>query len=198
MTFSAKKVQTLELHLMEREKKMGSSTLSYTSCLFLLSFIDKQNDFLIKNRSSIFCIRIKDILVINDSIFIFINPGNIKPIDETGNITFLSPFPRRGFCSPEISAIKSLPCKIDKVTYYYSLGALLVFCITNKNVCEICGLDSDSDLNSASGLNFIIDENTGVYKHIIQYLKPISHTKLYWTILRLLPIELNKRKAIFV
>ena len=194
ISFSAKKVQTLELHLMEREKNMGLPTLSYNPSLALLSTIDNQNDFLVKNGLSIFCIRLKDILVINDSIFIFINPENITPVDVMGKISFLSPFSRRGFCSPEILAIQSLPCKINKATYYYSLGALLTFCITNKNICEICELNSDLD----SDLNFVVDENTGIYKHIIQYLKPISHTKLYWTILRLLPINPDKRRAIFV
>ena len=36
ITFTAKKVQTLEIYLMEREKKTSKASLTYNSCLSLL------------------------------------------------------------------------------------------------------------------------------------------------------------------
>jgi hypothetical protein len=184
ITFTAKKVQTLEMHLTEREKKTSKASLSYNSCLSLLYNLANQNSFLEKEKEkekekkySIFCIRLKDILVINDSNFIFVNPENIGPVDAAGQITFLSPFSRRGFCSPEILLLDFLPCKLGVETFYYSLGALAVFCVANVNVSELCS-ESKIDLSSV--------------------LKQIFGTKLYWTILRLLHVEPKKRIFLFV
>jgi len=176
--FTAKKVQTLEMHLMEREKKTSKASLSYNSCLSLLYNLANQNSFLEKEKEkkySIFCIRLKDILVINDSNFIFVNPENIGPVDAAGQITFLSPFSRHGFCSPEILLLDFLPCKLGVETFYYSLGALAVFCISNVNVSE-----TSFEINLSS------------------VLKQIFGTKLYWTILRLLHVEPKKRTFLFV
>ena len=178
ITFTAKKVQTLEMHLMEREKKTTKASLPYNSCLSLLYNIANQNSFLEKEKEkkySIFCMRLKDILVVNDSSFIFVNPENIGPVDASGQITFFSPFSRHGFCSPEILLLDFLPCKLEVETFYYSLGALAVFCISNVNVSEY---RSKIDLSGV--------------------LKQIFGTKLYWTILRLLHVEPKKRIFLFV
>ena len=166
------------MHLMEREKKTTKASLPYNSCLSLLYNIANQNSFLEKEKEkkySIFCMRLKDILVVNDSSFIFVNPENIGPVDASGQITFFSPFSRHGFCSPEFLSVNSLPCKLEVETFYYSLGALAVFCISNVNVSEY---RSKIDLSGV--------------------LKQIFGTKLYWTILRLLHVEPKKRIFLFV
>ena len=166
ITFPAKNVQPLELFLLGKHKKFG-----YNLCLSLLYNLETQNDFLKKESFCIFCIRLGDILVVDESKFIFINPKKTRPTDIDGKISFLSPFDKRGFCSPEILAITSLPSSVDVNTFYYSLGALVIFCISN--ITEI----SDD---------------------ISHYLKSIYGTKLYWTILRLLPIEPEKRSFLYV
>ena len=192
--FTAKKVQTLEMHLMEREKKTSKASLSYNSCLSLLYNLANQNSFLEKEKDkdkkySIFCIRLKDILVINDSNFIFVNPENIGPVDAAGQITFLSPFSRHGFCSPEILLLAFLPCKLDVETFYYSLGALAVFCISNVNVSN-----SFTDVTEFSRS----PSESGSKIDLSSVLKQIFGTKLYWTILRLLHVEPKKRTFLFV
>lgn len=170
ISFSAKNVQSLEDFLETRK------SLSYTECLSLLYNLEEQNDFLIKNESySIFCIELRDVLVIDDSKFIFINSKKLASLDSDRNISFFSPFERKrkGFCSPEILALIKLPASVDINTFYFSLGALIVFCISNIIV-------SESNVNP------------------VEHLILIRGTKLYWTILRLLHIEPKKRRFLYV
>ena len=127
--FRANKVQTLELHLMEHGYKMN-----YNACLSLLYNLDSQNEFLLASGFSIFCLCLKDILVIDDSCFVFVNPENLRATDANGGIVFLSPFSKHGFCSPELLAACKLPCKVSCTTFYYSLGALAVYCLFKKNL----------------------------------------------------------------
>jgi len=167
ISFSAKKIEPLDEFLAARK------TLSYATCLSLLYNLEEQNDFLIKNEQcGIFCIELCDILVIDDSKFIFINPKKLASLDSEGNMNFFSPFERKKniFCSPEILAINKLPSSVDINTFYYSLGALLVFCASNINISE-------------SNVNPLI---------------LLKGTKLYWTILRLLHLEPKKRYFLYV
>lgn len=170
LSFSAKKVQSLD-EFLDTHK-----TLSYTACLSLLYNLENQNNFLIKNElCGIFCIELCDVLVIDDSKFIFINPKKLASVDSDRNMSFFYPFERKrkDFCSPEILALIKLPASVDINTFYYSLGALLVFCVSNINV-------SKSNVNLAENLILI------------------RGTKLYWTILRLLYLEPKKRQFLYV
>lgn len=170
LSFSAKKVEPLDEFLAARK------TLSYATCLSLLYNLEEQNDFLIKNElCGIFCIELCDVLVIDENQFIFINPKKLASLDSERNMSFFSPFERnrKGFYSPEILTISKLPSSVDVNTFYYSLGAFIVFCISNINITE-------SNVNSE------------------EHLALLKGTKLYWTILRLLHIEPKKRKFLYV
>lgn len=169
ITFTAKKVQPFELFLLEKYKKFD-----YNLCLSLLYNLEIQNNFLKKESSCIFSISLNDILVVDDKEFIFTNPKKIKPADSSGTISFLSPFDRSGFCSPEILKITALPSSINVNTFYYSLGALLIFCISNVHI----------QTHESADFYF--------------FLKPIYGTKLYWMILRLLHWEPGKRCFLYV
>lgn len=169
ITFTAKKVQPLELFLLEKQKKFD-----YNLCLSLLYNLEIQNNFLKKEDSCIFGISLNDIFVVDDKEFIFTNPKKIKSADSSGTISFLSPFDRSGFCSPEILKITALPSSINVNTFYYSLGALLIFCISNVHI------------QTHESADFLF------------FLKPIYGTKLYWMILRLLCGEPEKRCFLYV
>lgn len=161
-----KKVETLENYLSKHKK------LSTDLGLPLLFNLENQNQFLQSNESCcIFCISIKDVLVLDDSIFIFINSNHVKPIDCNGILSFYSPFSRREFCSPEILELQQIPCSVTKKTFYYSLGALLIFCITGNNPgAQDC----------------------------LEHLNSIKKSKLYWTISRLVCLEPSKRSFLYV
>ena len=173
--FRANKVQTLELHLMEHGYKMN-----YNACLSLLYNLDSQNEFLIASGFSIFCLCLKDILVIDDSCFVFVNPENLRTTDAKGDIVFLSPFSRYGFCSPELLAVCKLPCKVSCTTFHYSLGALAIFCMFHVNINKR-STGGSSDSNDS---NVVCNEIIG--------------TKLYYTISRLLHPDASKRIFLYV
>uniref|UniRef100_A0A6C0B9S6 Uncharacterized protein n=1 Tax=viral metagenome TaxID=1070528 RepID=A0A6C0B9S6_9ZZZZ len=168
LSFTAKTVQPFELFLLEKQKK---ANFSYNLCLHLLYCLEEQNKYLLKKESAcMYCIKVEDILVIDDNTFVIVSPKRVRKIDETKQIIFLAPFERTGFCSPELLLLDKLPCRVTVKTFYYSLGALLVFCISNVH------LHSNIDL----------------------LLKPIHGTKLYWLILRLLHVEPGKRQFLYV
>ena len=114
----------------------------------------------------------KNIIVIDSSIFICINPSLIKDIRDK-HFTFYSPFSRaskHGFFSPEIMELNFIPASIHLNCFYYSLGALAVYCLFGKKI----------DKASVSDL-----------------LKPIAQTKLYWMLLKSLSIDCERRTLIY-
>lgn len=163
-----KKIETLDIFLKEREKMV----LSYNCCLNMLHDLEEQNQSLLKESLCIFCIRSEDILVIDGGKFVFANSDYVKKVDSRGKIQFFSPFRRDGFFSPEIGGIAVLPSSVDWKTFYYSLGALIVFCISGKHI-------EDKTLLADS-------------------LKNIEKTKLYWAIFRLVELDLKKRCFLYI
>lgn len=172
LSFTARTVQPFELFLLEKQKKVD---FSYNLCLHLLYCLEEQNKYLLKKESAcIYCIKVEDILVIDNNTFIIVTPKRVRKIDETKQIVFLAPFERTGFCSPELLLLDKLPCHVTVKTFYYSLGALLVFCISNVHL----------HLYDSSKMDLL--------------LKPIHGTKLYWLLLRLLHVDAKKRQFLYV
>jgi len=166
------KVQTLDIFLKEREKSCGKSILTYDHCLKLLHDLEYQNQSLLKESYCIFCIRIEDILVIDGEKFVFVNSDYVKKVDSSGKILFFSPFRRVGVFSPELAAIDVLPSSVEWKTFYYSLGLLIAFCVSGKHV-------EDKSL-------------------LVDSLKHIEKTKLYWSIFRLVAVDPEKRHFLYV
>jgi hypothetical protein len=167
-----KKVQTLDNFLKEREKNCGKSVVSYDDCLKMLHDLEEQNQRLIRESWCIFCIRCEDILVIDGEKFVFANSDYVKQMDSRGKIQFFSPFRRVGFFSPEIGGIAVLPSSVDWKIFYYSLGLLIVFCVSGKRI-------EDKSL-------------------LVDSLKHIEKTKLYWAILRLVEQDVEMRRFLYV
>jgi hypothetical protein len=167
-----KKVETLDIFLKGCQNKCGNPVLSYHDCLKMLRDLEKQNRELFSESLCIFCIRVEDILVVDGEKFIFVNDDYVKKVDLGGKISFFSPFRRVGFFSPELDAIDVLPSSVDWKTFYYSLGLLIVFCISDKRI-------EDKSL-------------------LIDSLKHVEKTKLYWTILRMVKVEPDKRCFLYI
>lgn len=167
-----RKVQTLDRFLKEREKSCGKSVMSYHDCLKMLHDLEQQNRELLSESLCIFCIRSEDILVVDGEKFVFVNSDYVKKVDSGGRIQFFSPFRRVGFFSPELAAIHALPSSVGWKTFYYSLGSLISCCISGKRV-------EDKTLLADS-------------------LKHIEKTKLYWTILRLVTVDLENRRFLYI
>ena len=163
----------------------GSLQMPYNSVIHLLWYLSKQHEFLKKNGYGFYCLQINDILVIDDCKFICVNPEIVKQI-KNDSITFYSPFLRNGFISPEILNIECNPASISYRCFYYSLGALAVYCYFGINICEV-GTNCDD-----------LDDTHLVYSKIMDILSPISDSKLYWCLLKCLCVDSNKRSLLFV
>jgi hypothetical protein len=136
--------------------------LSEAKCIRMIDTLTRQIKYLEKVRYAFYGYNIDDIIVVNDDIFININVNTLLPIKDN-QISFLTPFIKTQFMSTEISNITSLPSKIHYQSSYYSLAALVIYCLLNK---ELQPKVETKDL-----------------EHL---LKPIFYTKIYWFLKRCL------------
>jgi hypothetical protein len=175
-TFYANSITSLETLL--REKKL----LSYNKTLHFLFYLSKQQTFLEKKLSTFYNLSPKDILVIDESKFICINPLTVEQYTTNHEtILFNKPFPRNEFSSPEMNAINSLPCQLSFKTGYYSLGALAFFCLTGDTI-------TDKSIHPIYNVS----------NQVASRLHCIEYTKLYWVLLKSLCQDPTNRTLIFI
>lgn len=163
MTVEAESVMPLKKLLKKHDKK-----LPYHMCMELLFNIGNQIQTLESLDIGIAFIDLDDIIVINETTFLFINDKKIMNI-KNNQIVIDTPLKKNMFFSPELKLIKKLPTKISYKSSFFSLGLIIAFCYFNFN------LDG---------------------KEIKKKLRPIMTTKLYWALLRLL--EQNPRDRYYL
>ena len=149
--FTAEKIETID----KKDKK-----ISPAKCIKMIDTLTQQIKYLEQINYAFYGHNVSDILVINDDIFININANTLLPITNN-SITFLYPFKKPYFLNPEISTITRLPSKIHFKSGYYSLAALIIYCLLNEDI-------QDKD------------------KKEEEVLKPIFYTKIYWFLKRCL------------
>lgn len=174
-TFYASSVSSLADFLQEKNK------LSYNKTLHFLFYLSKQQFFLEKKHFSFYNLSPTDILVIDESKFICINPLAVGQYTNHGTILFNKPFPRNEFSSPEMNTINSLPYHLSYKTGYYSLGALAFFCLTGDTIT-----------------NSSIHPVYNVYDTVLTQLARIEYTKVYWLLLKSLCLDPTNRTLIFI
>jgi len=133
--------------------------LSYNDSFILIHYLSLQQTFLERNGFGFFKLSFEDIIIIeyndlkrefgefgefdldNDTCsflyFAYLNPNHIKKINNKGNIIFNSPFIMDCFCAPEILALSVIPAAVSYKCFYYSLGALVTYCLGLELVSEM-------------------------------------------------------------
>lgn len=147
--------------------------VDYYMALNIIRDLYNQHMFVNKYGYGFYYIDLDDIVVIDNSIFIYTNSQVVKEC-RNGQLMFFSPFNRtaqRAFYSPEILELQSIPAKVSHKCFYYSLGALAIYCLVGEKLGN-----SDASL----------------------LLKPISQTKLYWLILKLVESNCERRSALII
>ena len=144
--------------------KKSDIFLSESKCIRMIDTLTRQIKYLENARYAFYGHSIDDILVVNGDIFININTNTLLPIKDN-QISFLSPFIKTQFMSLEISNITSLHSKIHYQSSYYSLAALVIYCLLNKD------------------LQTKVETKVEDLERI---LKPIFYTKIYWFLKRCL------------
>ena len=153
--FTAETIETID----KKDKK-----ISPAKCIKMIDTLTQQIKYLEQINYAFYGHNVSDILVINDDIFININANTLLPITNN-SITFLYPFEKPYFLNPEISTITRLPSKIHFKSGYYSLAALIIYCLLNED---------------------IQDNKDNKDKKEEEVLKPIFYTKIYWFLKRCL------------
>jgi len=153
--------------------------IDYDLALCMMRDLYKQQAFLLDHGYGFYCVGLDDILVIDSSTFVCICPGVMREIGRKAGkdvFNFYSPFSRTGrFFSPEIMQINFLPASVSIHCFYYSLGALIVYCLFDK---KMDGMDGTCD-----------------YENV---LSPIAQTKLYWMLLKSLDSDCERRSLIYI
>lgn len=112
---------------------------------------------------------INDIIVIDESIFMFINYNNIYKVTDDNSISIEDILTSSRFNNKNEFVQESIPYSINIKTIYYNIGNLIFYCLFNK----------------------LYDNNKlSIY--------PIYYTKLYWFLERCLENDINNRVFLFV
>ena len=152
--------------------------------VYLINSLTNQIESLrINSKLMFYGLDINDILVINEKWFIIVNTNNVIEIlnqnqNQKQKATFTSPFDLPYFSSPELLEIKSLPAEIDYRASYYSLGALIIFYLTNKYLFLGNEVMREADIEKC--------------------LQPFLNTKVYWFLKRCIKSDCEERILRFI
>lgn len=171
LSFRASSVKSLKKFLLKRENA------NYENSLRLIMSLTKQFEYLItKEHLCFYEYILENIIVIDDEKFIYLSNEHLLKVKGSNKIQFVKPFDRSGFISPELLKINSIPSELNYKTIYYSLAALVVYFLFEKNINNKD--DFNNDLN--------------------EMLKPIEGTKLFGLLNRSLFEEANSRSIIYI
>ena len=189
ITFKALSVESFPQFQKRINDKDGNSTISHELALRMVFFLSTQLSYLLKNTQKCFFKYEKEkILVIDEEIFVYLS--NEELVDrEKENLIINLPFSHTGFLSPELLRLNYIPAKINFKTIYYSLGLLIVYCLTEVNLLE------DKRENPIKDK---IDSDEPLNKVLNELLKPLIGTKLYYFLVRSLDKEPKNRSLIYI
>ena len=173
--FTAEKVKPLSLFLKEGK-------LTNRMAIKMAHDLSKQIAYLEGKLFAFYGYDLDDILVINNDIFIIACVNHLLKIDPDNSIYFYTPIEKPYFSNPEIIKLTKLPAKIDYRSGYYSLGALILFCLTNIYI--FAELKEELKEEEKDNLNDI--------------LEPIYYTKMYWFIKRCFHEKGEERIILFI
>ena len=171
--FHAYKIQTLEEFINRKANKFTKFT--YDDSLIMAKHLGAQLFCLEKNNLSFLWMDIQHVFVINNCFFLYFGNEHIASLKSKskGYMTFSTPalMSKHNFAAPEFSGIQSLPVLIPHQAPYYSLGALIIYClfpnIDPKNISK-------------------------------KDMAPIKESKLFWFLLRAIQDDPRKRRLLFV
>ena len=152
--------------------------MSHLKCIKMISDLTKQINYLSNINYGFYGFDIQDILVINDDLFLICSGDYLKSLTNNSNIIFYEPIKNPYFGSPDILTLTSLPSTIDFKCIYYSLGALIVYCLLNEYLLVGNEIKSDEEIENK--------------------LIPLLDTKIYWFLKRCLKTNCKKRLMLLI
>ena len=155
--------------------------ITYLQAINMIKCLSEQMKNLKRMSNLIFYgFDLDDILVINKDTFIIVSSNHLLKIEDerNNNIIFNCPFMLPYFSSPELISVNTLPTEVDYRASYYSLGALITFCLTNKYLFVGNEVMREADIEKV--------------------LQPIFYTKVYWFLKRCLKQNCEQRNILFI
>jgi hypothetical protein len=171
----------------------------------MINCLSKQLEYLHNNNLAFYGFDLDDIIVINDTQFLFVNNKYIQSLDKERTISFYGPFSKPYFSSPELINIKCLPSRIDYQTSYYSLGALIIYYYFDYNLQDIKREREDdkvfeSILHLCTSKTPYLSEDLSVKCNSCPALEKCEgiNTKLYWFLKRCINENPKKRILLYI
>jgi ATP-dependent exoDNAse (exonuclease V) beta subunit len=170
----------------------------------MIKSLSKQLEYLHNNNLAFYGFDLDDIIVINDTQFLFVNNKYIQTLDKERTISFYGPFTKPYFSSPELIDIKCLPARIDYQTSYYSLGALIVYYLFGYNLQDLKRESQEEKVfesilhlytSKTPTLSADLSVKCNSY-HALEKCKGVN-TKLYWFLKRCINDNPKKRILLY-
>jgi hypothetical protein len=186
LVFQANKVCNLHQFI----QKQKQNVLNYEQCMYIIYFLSRQIHFLEIKGISILGFDLQDIMVVDEHIFFITtnhylleinnhNHNHNHNINSRNNyMSLLVPFNKPYFSSPELIELTNLPAFIHCKSFYYSLAALIIYCLFDEYIFKGNEIKNDDEIN------------------II--LQPIFSSKMYWFLKRCLYSDWEKRCLLFI
>jgi len=182
LQFKASKVSTYSQYKKNLLEKNGAQNLSINESQNLIASLVTQLEYLIKYENQCFLgYNTEDLIIINDSIFIYLGCDYLCDIQNTQDEIVVSiPFsPSDFFLSPELLKVKEIPTYINFKTCYFSLGCLILSILLGNIEFyeEYLKVESSMDI-FLDNLHF---KNTKLHKFLERCLKkkPDKRTLIY-------------------
>lgn len=183
--FKADQVKTLKEYKDDKKRTTGKEVLAVPDIAKLIRCLVIQLNYLIEiEHCTIIGYNPEEVLVINDSTFVYIGNELIEKIDEDSQCVMIScPYSTKDFFfSPEMLAIKEIPSYIHFKNTYFSLGLLIIYSL----------LEEDEFYSE-----YINHNNPSVILNVLNN-HPIKNSKLYWLLSRCLVEEAKHRSIILL
>jgi hypothetical protein len=186
-SLNCKEVNKLSKYI---EKK--HNRLQYNESFNLLQNVGNQLLYIEKNNITKPYLDIDDIVVCeecgedSETLFILLNFEETITIIKPHNIIIDKPYRKTKYFSPELLKINTLPDKIHKNSWIFSLGSLVVNCLNNEETTRLEILLSN------------IDNKREFVESYLNKINSIERTKLYHSLLRCLKYEPENRKFLII
>jgi len=165
-------------HVCLLKNKNHIDLCNYEKILRMIGCLSSQIQYLEKRGYSFLGFGLEDIIVVDDIHFFIISNKHLVSFDKNNlTISMMNPFVKPIFSSPEVIELIKLPGKIFLDSCYYSLGALVVFCLFDVYVFKGNEIKNEKEIEAV--------------------LKPIAQTKMYWFLKRCF-WKKGKRKLLYI
>jgi len=189
--------------IVNKRKKLADgieNLFSYKQAILMIGSLSAQLSALHKKRLSFYTFDLDSILVINNNIFVMVNPSLVVPVNGNGLLTFLSPVKTNNpFICPEIANYTVLPFHCNYTNIYYSFAVLVIYCLYDVFIPLISKKEShkykgeDDELSEDEE-----DNNDNVIEGRNAILSKLYGTKLYWFLTRCLEENGGLRQLYYI